>query len=154
MTEGYERFLPDEAATMQLGRDLAKALHGSGHVWLKGDLGAGKTTLSRGMLRELGHEGAVKSPTFTLVEPYDLAGGQVFHFDLYRLIDADELEYVGIDDYFARGNLCLVEWPEKADTRLPQPDLVVALQLAGRARTARVTAVSVSGRSALEALAG
>ena len=138
---------------MQLGKDVSRALGGRGCLFLMGDLGAGKTTFSRGILRELGHQGAVKSPTFTLVEPYDMTavtGGQVYHFDLYRLIDADELEYIGIDDYFAGENLCLVEWPEKADDRLPTPDLTLNLKLEGRSRHAILTASTAHGERVLK----
>ncbi|MGK0400696.1 MAG: tRNA threonylcarbamoyladenosine biosynthesis protein TsaE, partial [Candidatus Azotimanducaceae bacterium] len=88
------------AATEQFGGRLVEVLEGSGIIFLKGDLGAGKTTLCRGMLRALGYAGAVKSPTFTLVEPYELPGHQVYHFDLYRLGDPDELNYLGVDEYF------------------------------------------------------
>ncbi len=151
----YERFLQDEDATVQLGRDVSRCLSGRGLVFLIGDLGAGKTTFSRGILRELGHQGAVKSPTFTLVEPYDMTavtGGQVYHFDLYRLNEPDELEYIGIDDYFAGENLCLVEWPEKADEQLPPPDLILNLTLQGRSRHATLTACTAHGQQVLKLL--
>ncbi len=119
--------LADEVQTMALGSLLAKHLQGRGRVRLRGELGAGKTTLCRGILRSMGHLGAVKSPTFTLVESYSFSEGQVYHFDLYRLNDPDELEYIGIDDYFDENNLCLVEWPEKAGDLLPAMDIEVEL---------------------------
>ena len=105
-----------------------------GLVTLHGDLGAGKTTLVRGLLRSLGYTGTVKSPTYTLVEPYQVNGRDIFHFDLYRLADPDELEYMGIRDYLRADALCLVEWPEKAGHLLPPPDLCIYIEHDGFAR--------------------
>ena len=98
----------------------------------------------------MGHVGAVKSPTFTLVEPYNISGGQVYHFDLYRLNDPDELEYIGVDDYFASDALCLVEWPERAASTLPPGDLDIRLLIEGRKRTAILGAGSEFGSKVLE----
>ncbi|MBT7371791.1 MAG: tRNA (adenosine(37)-N6)-threonylcarbamoyltransferase complex ATPase subunit type 1 TsaE, partial [Gammaproteobacteria bacterium] len=106
--------IEDETGMLKLGGELAHQLDGEGSVLIKGDLGAGKTTLCRGLIHAMGHEGAVKSPTFTLVEPYRIGKRDIFHFDLYRLSHPDELEYIGIDEYFGENRLCLVEWPEKA----------------------------------------
>ena len=144
--------LETERDTIRFGEKLSHCLKGRGRVYLQGGLGAGKTTLCRGILRAMGYAGAVKSPTFTLVEPYSFAGGQVFHFDLYRLNDPEELEYIGIDDYFGDQNLCLVEWPEKAKDTLPASDLDVKLLITGRSRRAGLAARSVFGSEVLENL--
>ncbi len=151
-----ECFLPDETATLVLGSRLAAQITPGMVIFLKGDLGAGKTTLVRGFLQALGHKGAVKSPTYALVEPYelDIAGTPcaVFHFDLYRLADPEELEYLGGRDYFSSESVCLIEWPEKGAGWLPPADLVVSLQPSGAGRQARLLASSPCGEAVLEAL--
>jgi len=119
--------LATEADTLALGARLA-ARYRHGLVFLTGELGAGKTTLVRGWLRALGHTGAVKSPTYTLVEPYETGEIPVYHFDLYRLGEPEELEFVGIRDYLTAGSLCLVEWPERAGSFLPAPVLCIQLE--------------------------
>ena len=116
-----------DQAMERLGAAIGEALEWRGCVWLEGDLGAGKTTLSRGLIRAAGHAGAVKSPTFTLVEPYELGERSIYHFDLYRLADPEELEFLGIRDYFSDNSLCLIEWPAKGRGILPQPDLVIVI---------------------------
>ncbi|MEE2729817.1 MAG: tRNA (adenosine(37)-N6)-threonylcarbamoyltransferase complex ATPase subunit type 1 TsaE [Pseudomonadota bacterium] len=144
--------LPDESHTLQLGQQLAAALAGGGVLYLQGDLGAGKTTLSRGIIQALGHSGAVKSPTYTLVEPYELGGLRLYHFDLYRLADPEELEFIGIRDYFDPGTVCLIEWPDRGADRIPPPDLILTLEKVGRGRSATLSACSESGQTMLGAL--
>ncbi|MCG7199011.1 tRNA (adenosine(37)-N6)-threonylcarbamoyltransferase complex ATPase subunit type 1 TsaE [Marinobacter pelagius] len=147
---GNERrlFLEGEAETEKLGRELARLVIESEQgltVFLDGDLGMGKTTLSRGVMRGLGHEGAVKSPTYTLVEPYEHLKPPAYHFDLYRLGDPEELEYMGIRDYFSGDNLCLIEWPERGKGVLPEPDLEIHLEREGDGRSVIIRARSAQG---------
>jgi len=127
-------YIENEAAMMAFGGKLADQLPDGGIVLLKGDLGAGKTTLVRGLLRYLGHKGTVKSPTYTLVEPYHLKDRLIYHFDLYRLGDPEELEYMGGRDYWESGALCLIEWPEQAKGYLPEANISVQISYQGNAR--------------------
>ena len=128
--------LPDAEATAELGRALARALHGQAGavIYLHGDLGAGKTTLARALLRELGVEGSIRSPTYTLMEPYRLKRGEALHLDLYRLNDPRELLNLGLDDYPTNASLWLVEWPERGANFLPPSQVSVRLTTQGAAR--------------------
>lgn len=126
--------IPDENSMMDLGGQIADKFPHGGIVLLKGDLGAGKTTLVRGLLRHLGYEGVVKSPTYTLVEPYQVDGRLIYHFDLYRLGDPEELEYIGGRDYWNSDSLCLVEWPEQAIGYLPHADLELNITYQNKGR--------------------
>ncbi|WP_313514904.1 tRNA (adenosine(37)-N6)-threonylcarbamoyltransferase complex ATPase subunit type 1 TsaE [Pseudomonas sp.] len=147
-------FAADEEAMYALGARLAAVSEGRGVIYLHGDLGAGKTTLSRGIIRGLGHAGAVKSPTFTLVEPYELGEKRIFHFDLYRLSDPEELEFLGIRDYFADDALCLVEWPQRGCGILPRADLDITISSQDGGRSLRLLSQGARGNAWCATLAG
>lgn len=125
--------LAGESATLEMGAALARALSPGLKVYLHGNLGAGKTTLVRGLVRALGHLGPVKSPTYTLVELYVISGYIVYHFDFYRLNRPEEWLEAGLDEYFSQPAVCLVEWPEKVGTLLPPGDLEVRLEMVASA---------------------
>ncbi len=144
--------LGDEQATVSFGGGLAQALKGGATVFMTGTLGAGKTTTTRGILQGLGHKGAVKSPTYTLVEPYALNGYDIFHFDLYRLGDPEELEYIGIREYFSDRSICIVEWPARGLGYLPEEDIEVVLSVVGHARQAEVIPKSPRGEEIIKTL--
>mgnify|MGYP003598801951 FL=1 len=146
-------YLADEDAMVALGTRIAQVTQGHGIVFLDGDLGAGKTTLSRGIIRGLGHVGSVKSPTFTLVEPYEIGEIRAFHFDLYRLVDPEELEYLGIRDYLEDDALCLIEWPQKGAGFLPKPDLTITISPHDSGRSLKILPQGSRGESWCAALA-
>ncbi len=145
--------LPGEADTLALGAVLAAGLAPGMVIWLAGDLGAGKTTLVRGLLRQAGDSGPVKSPTYTLVELHVVSGLNFYHFDFYRFNQAEEYLDAGLDEYFSGTGICLVEWPDKAAPYLPAADMQIELRVApdvaGDARIARITAASARGRACL-----
>lgn len=148
-----QRFLADEPATLSLGAELAKLCPQQLCIFhLEGELGTGKTTLTRGFLRALGHQGKVKSPTFTLVEHYQLNGRDIFHFDLYRLNDPGELEFLGLDDYFRNGAICLIEWAQRGSESLPSADLTIQLNYQNHARSAVITPHTSLGEEICEEL--
>ena len=138
--------LPIASATDGLGRALARVLPASFVVHLRGDLGAGKSSLARALLRALGVTSSIKSPTYSLVERYDLAGDrEAVHLDLYRIGDPGELEYLGLDDLAGREVLWLIEWPERGGTALPPPDLEIRLEPAAKGRRATLRPLSPAG---------
>jgi tRNA threonylcarbamoyladenosine biosynthesis protein TsaE len=142
-------YLADEAATLELGARLATTLSPGVVVYLSGELGAGKTTIVRGCLRALGYRGRVKSPTFGLVEVYNLSRLYLHHFDFYRFEDPHEWIDAGFRDAFERDNVCLVEWPEKAGDQLPTADLKIRLEHAGAGRQATITGQTDAGKQCL-----
>ena len=144
-------FLPDTDATEALGQALARTRPAVAVVHLRGDLGAGKSTVARALLRALGVAGAIRSPTYTLVERYPVEGGEAWHLDLYRIGDAGELEFLGLDEGAAE--LWLVEWPERGGAALPRADLQVDLSVEGNGRAARLVAASPQGQQWLERVA-
>jgi len=141
--------LADSQATEALGRALASTRPAKAVVHLQGDLGAGKSTLARALLRELGVQGPIRSPTYTLVERYPVPGGEAWHLDLYRIGNAGELDFLGLDGDEA--TLWLVEWPERGAAALPAPDLRIQLALAGAGRQAELEAGTAQGRDWLVA---
>ena len=151
--ESVEFLLEGEVAMVTLGRALGGVCGESAVIFLQGDLGAGKTTFTRGFLSGKGFIGAVKSPTFTLVEDYVVANQRIYHFDLYRLTSAEELEFMGIRDFFHTGSICLVEWPERGVGYLPEPDLRISfLYESAGARRLQLHAGTAEGRRMLASL--
>jgi tRNA threonylcarbamoyladenosine biosynthesis protein TsaE len=154
VTENLKIDLPDEAATLALGALLARGLEPGLSIYLSGELGAGKTTLVRGLLRELGFEGRVKSPTYALVELYVISKLNLYHFDFYRFRDPEEWHEAGFRDLFNQSNICLVEWPEKARDLLPPSDLHITLisvpTAKAESRQAALSAKSERGRTMLK----
>jgi len=149
---GIEKDVYGEEAMVSLGEVFSTVLKMGGVVHLEGDLGMGKTTLVRGILRGLGYQGPVKSPTYTLVEPYELPSLEVYHFDLYRVVDAEELEFMGIRDYFTETALCLIEWAEMGCGVLPEADLVISLSRIRQGRHVSLAAQTEKGLVALNGL--
>ena len=128
-----------------LGEALGRVITAPMVIYLSGQLGMGKTTLARGILRAFGHQGAVKSPTYTLVEPYELDHSNLYHFDLYRLGDPEELEYMGIRDYFSRDSIVLVEWPDRGRGILPPADISISIERTENGRILHFEACGAAG---------
>lgn len=147
-------FIADDAAMRALGARLAKACPPGCVIYLIGELGAGKSTLARGFLQALGHGGAVRSPTYTLVEPYELPQRQVYHLDLYRLADPEELEFLGLRDWLEHDSILLVEWPQRGAGVLPAADLTLTIMYAGAARDVTLLASSAKGEAVIAAMTG
>lgn len=173
MANNFTRDLADEAATLHFGAVLAKVIQANLTIYLHGDLGAGKTTLVRGLLHALGYVGKVKSPTYTLVESYEIKSNgdleldqsnldqsklNLYHFDLYRFNDDEEWEAAGFRDYFNAESVCLIEWPEKAQNVLPTPDLNITFTIKDLGstndpgRSISMTAHSILGQQCLRAI--
>lgn len=144
--------LADEAATLALGAALSRAIEPGLTIYLVGDLGAGKTTLTRGVLRGLGFDGKVKSPTYTLVELYPFSRLSLYHFDFYRFADPREWIDAGFREHFNPDSVCLVEWPEKAGDSLPAPDVRIELSVAGDGRDVSITAQTEAGKQCMARL--
>jgi tRNA threonylcarbamoyladenosine biosynthesis protein TsaE len=147
---GLQFWLADEAATLELGQKLGRICQNGAVLYLEGELGAGKTTLCRGILAALGHIGPVKSPTYTLVESYILPAITLHHFDLYRIAAAEELEYMGIRDYFSQPALVVIEWPQRGAELLAAPDIVVDIQSVNAGRQLSLSAHSAHGEHLLQ----
>jgi tRNA threonylcarbamoyladenosine biosynthesis protein TsaE len=145
--------LPDEDSTVAFGERLAAGLAPGMLLFLEGELGAGKTTLTRGVAYGLGHRGAVKSPTYTLVEPYRDLRLPLYHFDLYRLADPEELEFLGIRDYFSGDSVVLIEWPQRGAAYLPAPSLEIRIDVLPAGRRLVLAAGDADGERCLAALA-
>lgn len=147
----YQLSIADEQAMQQFGKALLQAIFNiqakqNGIIlYLNGDLGAGKTTLSRAVIQSLGYQGKVKSPTYTLVEEYHLNDKHIYHFDLYRLADPEELEFMGIRDYFNSQSICLIEWAEKGKGFLPNADLQINIDFAEQGRDIQINANNLQG---------
>ena len=145
----FECFLEDEAASQAFAGKLASVCEKPLLVFFHGELGAGKTTIIRAWLRALGVTGAIKSPTFSVVEPYEIDSIQIYHFDLYRLEDPEELEYIGVRDYLASDAICLIEWPERGAGELPVADLSCHLNMKNHGRILKLIANTAKGETIL-----
>ncbi len=147
MNVNNEIILKDEDATVAIGKLFGKFVPSNTTIYLLGDLGAGKTTFTRGVLRAKGWQGVVKSPTYTLVEPYEIGNQKVYHFDLYRLQDSEELELMGIRDYFSDNSIRLVEWPSNGEGILPSADIELLLKYQENSRVLQIKCINETCQS-------
>jgi len=152
MAEVHQCELANEEETLALAKKFSQVLQAPLVVYLEGELGAGKTAFCRGVIQAMGHSGAVKSPTYTLVEPYQLQGWRIHHFDLYRLADPEELEYMGIRDYFSEDTLNFIEWPDKGYGWLPGADIEIRIEYAGTGRKLTFSALTEAGQQIIKTL--
>lgn len=146
----FSRYLADDSATLKFGEELSTYIHPGLTIHLIGDLGAGKTTLTRGILHGLGYSHTVKSPTYNLVEIYKISGVYFYHFDFYRFNDYLEWEEAGFREYFNSDSICVVEWPEKAGDLLPKPDLRLVLSILDNGRKIELQACTEAGKQCLK----
>ena len=146
-------YIEDEHTMAELGRQLAELCPAQCVIYLFGELGAGKTTLVRSFLRALGHEGAVRSPTYMLVEPYEINGRNFYHLDLYRLSDPGELEYLGLRDWLETAVVLLIEWPQRGEGLLPKADIRLSIDYAEQGRDVELVADSPEGVKIVTAIA-
>lgn len=152
--ERFVAVLQTENEMLHLAAQIARAIsdESGAVIYLYGQLGAGKTTFTRGFLYGLGLSGKVKSPTYTLVEPYDIAEKKIFHFDLYRLTNPDELTHIGMEDYFLPEGICLIEWPEKGEGKLPKADLSCQIDILQQGRQITITPLTSRGKDVIRQL--
>ena len=148
----WSEWVADEPAMQALGARLSSVFPDKGLIYLHGDLGAGKSTLVRGFINASGYQGHVKSPTYTLVEPYTVPGHSIYHLDLYRLADPEELEFIGFRDLLTDQSIILVEWPDKAQGWLPEADLDIHIHYSDKGRDVLISAATESGMLAINAL--
>lgn len=149
MNQRVSLYLKDESQTEAIGQKIAQIIHPGLVIYLQGQLGAGKTALARSLIRALGHQGKVKSPTYALVELYTISRLNLYHFDLYRFDNPEEWLDAGFAEYVKPDTICLIEWPEKGGALIPQPDLTISLEISGEGRQIEIEAHTETGDKCL-----